>query len=169
MYLLCFHLSTQDWIAIGMLITTIAILWVAWSQLSQIKKDKRVEFTYKVYMDFFAFINEERNKDLKEWLFGRDKAAIAEKDYDRLGDLFEKFESVNTLLMCNSLDENVFYNLISYYIEKAFVAKKPTADEFIASVRKHETKKIGGDTSDIFQGSEELYKKVMKMRKENER
>lgn len=155
-------MSISEWFSFWMLIVTTIILIIGWLQLSQFKRDKKVEFTYKVYMDFFNFLNEGKNTDLKNWLFGDEK--IPETEYIRLGDLFEKFESVYALLIQNSLDETVFYELISYYIEKVFAAKNPSAKDFIEFVRKDDEPKIGGPTSDIFQGTEKLYEKVKKIR-----
>ena len=65
-------------------------------QLIQLKRGKRIDFTYKVYMDLFNFLNDSRNQDIKDWLLEKDNyQPIPPDQYFRLDDLFEKFEVKN--------------------------------------------------------------------------
>jgi hypothetical protein len=148
----CYCFDTDFW----MLIVTTLILVVGWWQLRNFREEKRIEFGYKVYTNFFSFLDMDKNKDIKDWLFGKEPKI---NDWDRLGDLFEKFEVVYTFMKKNLIDDELFYDLFSFYIEKAFSAKNPSAQEYIEYARKKEEGKIG-KTDDIFIGVERLYKKI---------
>ena len=144
-------LSVSDIIQIGMLFVTLAILLVGGTQLFLLRTDRKVDFTYKVYMDFLELLK--NNPDLKDWLFG--KTPMNEvKDYEfRIGDLLEKFEAVATLRKKGSIDEDLMYSLLSYYVELAF---NNGAKDYIENLRKEESENILY-SNDLFAGTEKLF------------
>lgn len=138
-----------------------AILIVGGIQLFRIIKDKRVDFTYQVYRDLFQYLNDPTNENIKEWLFeGKNYKEIPKDQYYKLGDLFEKFEAVNSLAKQNSLDEQTFYSLISFYVDMAASDKKTlTADMFIKSERESYKSKIPY-SANLYDGFYKLRKRI---------
>ncbi len=132
-------------------------------QLSNLQKSKCIDFTYKVYIDLFNWLNDPKNTDIKEWLLEKDNyKSIPIEQYFRLGDLFEKFEAVNVLQKRSSLDEETFYALISFYVDMAaHLEKRPTAREFIKTERLKHEKKIPV-TSNVFAGFYKLRVRIHK-------
>jgi hypothetical protein len=156
---MCYHHLCADIVSWLTLIISCLVLFVAFRQFRRLIKDKKVEFTYKVYSDFFNFLNDKENKDLRLWLFG-DKSAL--KDENKIGDLLEKIEVVYTLSKRQSIDDEVLYDLISYYIEKIFKATNPTAKDYIIKARDLERKHLR-KADDLFIGCERLRDKVEQM------
>lgn len=147
-----------------MLLITISILAVGWVTLNQNRKDKRTEFTYKGYTDFIAFINLPDNKDIKGWLYGVNSIEDKNDNYIRLGDLFEKFEIVYSLIKAKSINDEMWYDLWSYYIEHAASAKNPNYKEFFADCKESDKDRIE-KTDDIFIGFEPMIRKANRMSK----
>ena len=145
-----------------------AILIVGSKQLQKMTANKRIDFTYQVYMDFFSFLNDKENKDLKGWLFG--EQVILPNNYTRLGDLFEKFEAVYSLMKQKSINREVFYDLISYYVEKASSStNNPNFEHYVQYIRDEELKKgVVVETGDIFIGFQHLLNLIRKISKERE-
>jgi len=147
-----------------MLLITLAILIVGWFTLAQNRKDKKIEFTYKVYTDFISFINQPDNKDIKKWLYGLTTIEDKDDNYIRLGDLFEKFEIVYSLIKAKSINDEMWYDLWSYYVEQASMATNPTYKEFFDSYRDSDKDKVE-KTDDIFIGFEPMVRKAQRMSK----
>jgi hypothetical protein len=57
------------------------------------------------------------------------------------------------------VNNELFYGLFSFYIEKVFVAKNPFGTEYIAHVRARENGNLA-KTDDIFIGVERMFKKI---------
>jgi len=145
---------------------TVFIFAVAWKQWRLFRKAQLFEFTYRVYIDFFSFLNEERNNDLKDWLFGRIELT---GKMERLGDLFEKFEAVYSLMKRKLIEDEMFYDLISYYIELANSKEnKPMADDYIKFAREEAKKKGVIKTDDICIGFYLMLEKIRRMSSERE-
>lgn len=165
----CIHFwcsKPADIISLLMFAITVFIFLVAWKQWRLFKKSQLSEFTHRVYIDFFNFINKEKNNDLKDWLFGRTEL---KGKMERLGDLFEKFEAVYTLMKRNLIEDEMFYDLISYYIEMANSKEnKPNADDYIKFARDEAKKKGVIKTDDIFIGFYLMLDKIGKMSAERE-
>ena len=167
---MCYHhaccLSLSDFISLLMFGITVFIFVVAWKQWRLFRKSQLLEFTHRVYVDIFNFINEERNIDLKDWLFGRKEF---NDKMERLGDLFEKFEAVYTLLKKKIIEDEMFYDLIGYYIEMANSKEnKPTADDYIKFAREEAKQKGVIKTDDMFIGFYLLLEKIRKMSSERD-
>ena len=141
-------------------LTVIALVF-AYYQLVDIRKHKRVEFTYQLYRDFFNYLNEEKNKDQKDWLFGED---IKNIDKTKIGDLLEQFEAVWSLQNKKLVEDDVVYDLFGVYIIKAAEAKNPSATEYIAQL-KIEEKKVLKFSEDLFIGYESLLKQMKSKKK----
>lgn len=130
-------------------ILTLFALVVAYWQLKDIRKHRTIEFTYQLYRDFFNYLNDEKNKDLKSWLFG---GKVPNIDRDKIGDLLEQFEAVWSLQSKNLVDDDVAYDLLSYYILKASTAVEPTASEYIEELKQSEKICLHGYTDDLYVG-----------------
>jgi len=103
---------------------------------------------------------------VKEWLFvGINRKPFHKDEWYKLGDLFEKFEAVESLSRLGFLDEAVFYDLISYYITMAVAAIEPTADEFIEDERKYHKGKIPYE-GNLYDGFYSLKDKVLNLEAE---
>jgi hypothetical protein len=131
---------------------------IGYVQLRNLRREKKIEFGYTLYNDFFQYINAEKNKDLKDWLFGKGNKI---EDVDRIGDLLEKLEAVYTYRKQGMVNDELFYDLFSFYIEKVFAAKNPSGAEYIAHVREIEKGNIV-KTNDIFIGVEIMFEKIKK-------
>lgn len=131
---------------------TIAALIIAYFQLLDIRKQKRIEFTYSLYRDFFNYINTKENFDLKNWLFGDANARI---DRDKIGDLLEQFEALWSLKRRDMIDIEIAYDLFSYYILKASKATNPTTDEYISQLKEAEKETLGF-REDLFEGFQSI-------------
>lgn len=142
-----------------MLFVTAAILLIGAINLYFFRHDKKVDFTYKVYRDLFSTIN--TNPQVKEWLLDvKDSKPIPKDEWYKLGDLFEKIESVETLARQNSLDETVFYDLIAYWVDMAASpSKSPTAKEFIEYERERHKDKIPF-ADNLYEGFDSLRKRI---------
>jgi len=147
-------------ISTGLLLITTAILVVGYFQLQAFKKANKIEFTYRVYMDFFIFLNKPDNSDLKLWMFGKD-VEVKDKDI-RIGDILEKFEAMNSLMKTGSMDDGIFYDTMGFYVEKSFSAHNPSAMEYIDNARKEEKNNLK-KTSDLYDGTIALWRKVKYM------
>ena len=157
----CWCLKLSDIISILMFGITVFIFVVAWKQWRLFRKSQLLEFTHRVYMDIFNFLNEERNRDLKDWLFGRKE--FKDKK-ERLGDLFEKFEAVYSLMKRKLIDDEMFYDLIGYYIEMSNSKEnKPKAADYIKFARDEAKKKGVIKTDDIFIGFYRMLEKIQKI------
>ena len=79
-------------------------LYVAYRQLKDIRKHQMIEFTYQLYRDFFNYLNDEKNKKQKDWLFG-----LAPSDIDevKIGDLLEQFEALWSLQSKGLIDDDI--------------------------------------------------------------
>jgi hypothetical protein len=141
-------------------ILTIVALVIAYYQLLDIREHKRIEFTYQLYRDFFNYLNETENKELKDWLFGTE---VKNLDRNKIGDLLEQFEAVWSLQNKNLIEEDVVYDLFSFYILKAAEAKNPSALQYLEQVRIEE-KGLVGYADDLFIGYEYLFQ-IMKDKK----
>ncbi len=134
-------------------LTAIGLVF-AYLQLSDIWKHKRIEFTYQLYRDFFNYLNTTENKDLRNWLYGKEANQI---DKDKIGDLLEQFEAIWSLQNKNLIEKDVVYDLFAFYILKAAEAK-PSAIEYIKEVRIEEVDLI--ITDDLFIGYETLLNQI---------
>lgn len=141
---------------VGPFIALIALV-IAYYKLKDLRVHKRIEFTYDLYRHFFAFLNEERNGDIKRWLFGEE---VADLDLVKLGDLLEQFEAVWSLKKKGMVDNDVFYDLFSYYIEKAQAAKNPTPFEYVEALKMEEMQALGY-TKDLFEGFFKLHGDIL--------
>lgn len=157
-----FDLPFTDKIQIGMLLITLAILLVGYWSLSQSRKDKKIEFTYKVYMDFLAFLNMPENKDIKGWMYGLNSIELSAENKIRLGDLFEKFEAIYSLLKAGTINDEIWYDLISYYVEKASTSVKPTYMEFFKTYQEGDKDTVI-KVDDIFKGFHYMLDKAVYM------
>lgn len=141
---------------ICILLVYIVLACIGYAQLHSLRREKKIEFSYTLYNDFFQFINAEKNKDLKDWLFGKGNEI---EDWDRIGNLLEKLEVVYTYRKQGMLNDELFYDLFSFYIEKAFAAKNPSGAEYIVHVRELEKGNLA-KTDDIFIGVERMFEKI---------
>jgi len=139
---------------------TLVALFLAYFQLTDLRKHKKIEFTYQLYRDFFIYLNEEGNSDQKTWLFGGEVNNI---DETKIGDLLEQFEAIWSLQNKKMVEKDIVYDLFAYYITKASHAKNPTAKEYIEKLRIEETNTLGY-TEDIFIGYETLLKQISNKR-----
>ena len=138
------------------------IFIVGYSQLKDFRKSKQVEFTYKVDEDFSNFLNNPANKKAKDWLI--DGTEINEEDYDILRQLFDEFEAVYSLMKQRVVNDEIFYDLLSYYVESIFnLNNKPLADVYIKQQREIAEKDGVTRPNEIYIGIERLYAKVKKM------
>jgi hypothetical protein len=135
-----------------LLLTIIAIVF-AYYQLLDIRKHKRIEFTYQLYRDFFNYLNEEKNKDQKDWLFG---VVVPNIDKIKIGDLLEHFEAVWSLQNKSLVEIDIVYDLFGYYILKVSAAKCPSVVEYIEELRIQEPE----FSADLFIGFESLLKQM---------
>ncbi|MEP7195446.1 MAG: hypothetical protein ABI851_02935 [Saprospiraceae bacterium] len=146
-------------------ILTIAALIIAYYQLVDIRKQKRIEFTYQLYRDFFNFINEERNCDIRKWIFGEEVKKI---DRNKIGDLLEQFEAVWSLQNKRQIENDVVYDLFAFYIFKAEQAKNPSALEYIEQLRIDE-KNLLEFSNQLFIGYESLLSQMKSKRSISEK
>jgi len=130
------------------LLTVLALL-IAYFQVADIRKHKRIEFTYQLYRDFFNYLNHPQNKDLRDWIFGRKVPGI---DHEKIGDLLEQFEALRSLQRRDLIDSDIAYSLFAFYILKSGVASEPTVQEYIKEVRELEMTSSENYTDDIFEG-----------------
>jgi len=147
------------------LVAFIALL-VAWWQLRDIRKHRRVEFTYQLYRDFFNYLNDEKNRDIKGWLFGQD---VVNLDGIKIGDLLEQFEAVWSLQTKDLVDEDIVYDLFSYYIMKASNTANPTASAYIDQLKLEEKECLVGYTDDLFVGYENLLRQMEARKSDQQR
>lgn len=169
MLLLCCHyFSYTDFIGTVMALLTGFILWVAWSQLAAFNTTKKVEFTYKIDEDFFNFLNDQENILAKNWLIHDETINLSDKEQeDKLTDLLNEFEGIFALLNRNQLDEDVFYDSLSYYVELLFAhTKTPTLDSYIESCNK--VAKENGFRTDIYEGLPNLLERVKKIQQKRQ-
>ena len=129
-------------------VLTIAAIIVAYFQLIDIRKQKKIEFTYSLYRDFFNYINNNENQEIKNWLFGISKN---ETDTIKIGDLLEHFEALWSLKRQGMIDTDIAYDLFGYYIVKASKAINPTTEEFICELKELEQQNLGF-RDDLFEG-----------------
>lgn len=158
--ILCFsHFFEFKFVDLLLPILTIVVLVISYYQLVDIRKHKRIEFTYQLYRDFFNYLNEERNSDLRNWLLG-DK--VKNLDRNKIGDLLEHFEAVWSLQNKKQIEDDVVYDLFSFYIMKAEQAKNPSALEYIEKTR---LDKNGGldYSNDLYIGYESLLRQMKSM------
>ena len=145
-----------------LIITTIGVVF-AFVSIRDIRRQKRIEFAYQQYRDFFNYLNTPENKDLRSWLFGEE---IVIEDKNRIGDLLEQFECVANYYRRNLIDEHMVYTLFAFYVLKVFAAKNPTAFEYIESVRMEE-KEVVYAVDTIFAGIIWLRDEVEKIQRKN--
>ena len=132
-------------------------LYVAYRQLKDIRKHQMIEFTYQLYRDFFNYLNDEKNKKQKDWLFG-----LAPSDIDevKIGDLLEKFEALWSLQSKGLIDDDIAYDLFSYYVLKASVATAPSASEYISRLKREDRECLREYTDDLYVGYNSLVKQM---------
>lgn len=160
-HLLC-SFTNSDWISAATALITLFILAVGYWQLRAFKKSENVKFTYKVDEDFADFLNNPDNKKAKEWLLN--DGVVNEGEYDLLRQLFDEMEAVYSLMKKGVIDDDIFYDLLSHYVECFFIGKQtPSGKEFIEVVRKEAKNEGFAKPDEIYYGIELLYKKVIKM------
>ena len=96
-------------------IITIFVLTIAYFQFREAKRQKRAEFTYKIYSDLIQWLN--AHYDFKKCLITGEK----EKELDQvlIGDFLEYFEAVYIFEKKKLLDKKIATNLFIYWIDKA--------------------------------------------------
>ena len=138
-----------------MFAVTFSILLMGSIQLYFLRNDRKVDFTYKVYIDFMVFLKD--NSDLKEWLLGKTATDKLSNEY-RAGDLLERFEAIWALKGKSAIDEDIMYALISWYVEMAFETAK--AREYIKKARSENEISY---PDDLFAGTEKLYQWIVRI------
>ena len=157
-------LSYSDTINTLTAFSTFLILVVAFFQLNALRKINKITLTYKVDEDFENFLNHPDNKPARDWLLNDGEIKL--KDYDILRQLFDKAEAIYSLKKRKVINDEVFYDLLSHYIECFFVGtQKPSAKQYITHVRNDTAKKGFTIPSDMYIGIERLYEKVVRMSK----
>lgn len=131
---------------------TIVALLIAYFQLTDVRKQKKIEFTYSLYRDFFNYLNNKENRDVKNWLFGIETSEI---DKIKIGDLLEHFEALWSLKKQKMIDIGIAYDLFGYYIVKASKAVNPTADEYINELKILEQQNLVF-RDDLFEGFQSI-------------
>lgn len=127
---------------------TLIALVIAYFQIIDIRKQKRIEFTYTLYRDFIHYINQSDNSDLKEWLFGCNQHRV---DNNKVGDLLEHFEALWSLKRQGMINVEIAYDLFAYYILKAANTSKPSAFEYIENLKEVEKNSLGY-RDDLYEG-----------------
>jgi hypothetical protein len=159
--LCCCSLSSADIIGIVglvfsflMLFVTGLIFWVGRNQLNDFKKTKQIEFTFQVDADFHKFLEAPENKKVKDWLLNDLELSMdSDEDRDSLRQLFDKIEAIDVLRKQNVINMQVFYDLLSEYVESIFDnGKTPTAKEFIAEEIEISRKLEHKNPEDIYSG-----------------
>lgn len=140
------------------------IFMVGYKQLRDFKKSKQVEFTYKVDEDFSNFLNNPANEKAKNWLI--DGIEVNEEDHDIIRQLFDEFEAIYSLMKQGVINDEIFYDLLSYYVESVFNNQnKPLGNDFIKLQREIAIKNGITRPNEIYIGIELLYKKIQRMAK----
>lgn len=142
-----------------MLIVTSLILLIGWNQLAQLKKEKKIEFTYSVYKDLCNFLNDARNEKINDWFYDllpRDsKIEVNSKDWIKIGKLLEKFESIAAFKDRKVIDEKIYEGIISTYIWEMFTyTKNPTVVQYIEAERNEAREKYkDNDAAELYSGT----------------
>lgn len=157
------NISYSDIIATVSAGATIALIIVGACQLRQFINGDKIRFTYKVDEDFADFLNDPENIKAKEWLLN--DADLRAEDYDdTLRQLFDEIEGVYGLMKLKAINDELFYQLLSYYVEKVFDGKqKPSARDYLKETRDDARNKGQVRPDEIYIGIELLYDKVKRM------
>jgi len=62
---MCFHHLSSDIVSWLTLFISFLVLIIAFVQFRRLINDKKVEFTYKAYSDFFSYLNDKENEEEK--------------------------------------------------------------------------------------------------------
>jgi hypothetical protein len=173
----CFcSFTIPDFIGLGTLIVTAYIAYYGRKQLLQFIADKKADFTYQVYIDFFNFINKSENSITKAWIFGSNEKPIdrfigdeENPEWVKISDVLEKFEAVAVLWKKHSIDEDIFYGIISYYLDSANKkTKNPNLHDYIKIERQADKDAGIPNPEHTFGGTLYLISELDKLRKRRE-
>ena len=156
-------ISYADILNTLLVIFTAALAGIAYIQSRIFIRNNRMNFTYKVDENFENFLNDPNNLIAKNWLLNNDPLDINNRQhYNQLQQLFDKAETINALENRKGIDEQMFYDLLSYSIERFFIGgKTPTANDFITEERRR-AREVGiTNSDDIYIGVQTLYARII--------
>lgn len=129
---------------------------IAWSQLSSLKTQRKIDFTYKIYKDLLDWLNS--HKECKDWVFSDlNNFPPLRPNYEKweFDDYLGHFEAVWSLRKRKSVDDEIVYDLLSDYLIPIYEANNFELKTIIQEIREKEGR-------DFYEGVAELYKEMKK-------